>query len=143
MSCKEREPHIMALLDDELEAAERAALNDHMIRCANCRENHDQLARTLAVLDQVSFAEPGDAVLKDLWRSPVDRFERWAGVALIAGGYAALIGYALYAAVSEDGPALPRIAIAALVIGALLVFLSVLRERLRTYQNDPYREVER
>lgn len=134
----------MGFMDKELSTDEQAHVNEHLIRCADCRQSYDQLVETAEVLDAVSFAEPGDKVLKDMWQSPVDRAERVGAVILIIGGYVTLALYGLYEFLSKgEGPVVPKVAAVAVFIGLAMLLLSTLRERFRTQKDDPYKEVER
>lgn len=144
MACKDYEGLLMGFLDHELSPEETTEVNDHMQRCQSCRQSYDELAKTAEVLDAVAFAEPGDEVLKDIWKSPIDRAERAVGFFLIFGGYLALISYALYETLINDkGPIFPRVAGVAVVAGFVVLLLSVAREQLRKRSKDPYKEVER
>lgn len=51
-------------VDHELDAETRAALEAHLVTCAECRATRDELERVVARARQVSYREPA----KDLWR---------------------------------------------------------------------------
>ena len=123
---------------------ETAKVNDHLIRCAACREEYEQLARTCGKIAAVSFVEPGDAEVVKLWKNPFVKTSWRAGLFLLIGGYLALIGYGIYEYMASGGEALfGKIAVAAIMIGALTLLLTVIHQRILTYRNDPYKEVER
>ena len=63
---------------------------------------------------------------------------------MIIGGYAALIGYGLFEFFTRGKEALPvRTGLAAIVLGFLILLVQLIRERIKTYKTDPYKEIER
>jgi cytochrome bd-type quinol oxidase subunit 1 len=72
------------------------------------------------------------------------RFSRHAALALVLGGYLLLILYSVYEFLqSKDAAAIPKIAVAAIVIGFIMLLLGLIRERIATYKSDPYKGVKR
>lgn len=143
-TCDHYKTLLMGLIDQELTPEESAEVHDHLIRCAACRQEYEQLGASSDPMRGLSFVEPQDEVLRTLWRSPYSRLVRQAGLWLVLGGYASLLAYALYAVlVSRDEPILPRIALASVITGFALLLLQVIRERMRTYKTDPYKEIQR
>jgi len=143
-NCEDYRPLIAGLLDGELDGAQTEELNRHMVQCAACREEYDSQLEAAQLLDRASFQEPTDEVLTKLWRSPFSRGARLAGVLLVLGGYLALIAYGAMEFMRDSREDLwPKLAIAAIVIGFLVLLALVLRERLHTAKTDPYNEVQR
>jgi predicted anti-sigma-YlaC factor YlaD len=134
---------LMGLMDDELTDAETVEVHDHLRRCASCREEYDQLREISGKIEMISFAEPQDEILKDLWKSPYSRFTRNAGLLMVLVGILGLVLYAAYEFATKAEFNFPTLAAATVWIGLAILFFSVLRERLKTYKSDPYREVER
>jgi len=131
-------------MDDELSSEEAAAANDHLIRCAACREEYEALRETCGKLERVSFVEPTDEVLRELWRSPYNRFTRNAGLILALGGYTVLIGCGLYEFLTDGGEGLViKAAVAAIPLGFGVLLIQTIRERIHTHKVDPYKEVQR
>lgn len=142
--CHKFKPLLIGLLDGELTAEEASAVNEHLIRCAACRAEHEELRATTGRLRALSYAEPTDAVLAAVWKSPYSRFARNASLALVIGGYALLCGYALFEFFNSGREALPvKVGVAAVAIGFLTLLTLLVRERVQTYQTDPYKEIER
>ncbi|MBT3375677.1 MAG: zf-HC2 domain-containing protein [Lentisphaerae bacterium] len=142
--CEKCRQLLMGLMDDELTSEESTVVNDHLIRCAACREEYEGLRVSCGKLERVSFVEPTDEVLRELWRSPYSSLARSAGLVLVLGGYAGLIGYGLYEFLTAGREALfVKVAVAAIPLGFGILLVSVIRERLRTYKVDPYKEVQR
>ena len=142
--CDEFKGLLVGMLDHELTPEETCRTNEHLVRCAACRADYERLRETSGKLAAMSFAEQGDAIIQRVWRSPFSRLTRNSALWMIIGGYAGLIGYALVAYLRDDTEALPgKIGLAAIVIGFVLLFGQVIRERLCTYKTDPYKEIER
>lgn len=142
--CSEIQPLLVGLLDGELTPQEAREVNDHLMRCAGCRAEHEQLRTTTGRLRALPYTSPDDAVLEAVWKSPYSRFARNASLALVLGGYALVIGYALFEFFKSGSEALPvKAGFAAILIGAITLLALVLRERVKTYKTDPYKEIER
>ena len=97
----------------------------------------------------IRFKEPSDAELERYWSSIYNRLERGAGWILLSVGAIILLCYGAFRLVEgiiKD----PKVAIVlkvgvvALVFGVVILFVSLLRERLAVRKVDKYsREVER
>ena len=143
-NCDEFRPLLSGLIDGELTPEETEKISRHLNRCEECRKEHDLLRQSSSALDNLTFSEPADDVLDRLWKNPFSRFARTSGVLMVVLGYLLLAGYGIYKFVSDPSEeALPRIGVAAMIIGGIVVFASVLRDRLKTYKHDPYKEVKR
>ena len=142
--CETYRALLMGLIDDELTPEEASDVNAHLIRCAACREEYEELRKTAAQIEKISFDEPQDEVLKRLWKRPYSRFARNSGLFLVLGGYLALIVYSLVEIFRSNGePVFPKITFAAIIIGFVVLLFTVIRERIHTYKTDPYKEVKR
>ena len=143
-NCEPFKGMLVGLLDSELTPDETRQVNDHLTRCAACRVEYEQLRETAGKLATISFQEPTDAVLAQVWKSPFSRLARNASLFLIMGGYASLIGYALFEILTSGKKELPaKVGLAAIVLGFLILLVQLIRERVRTYKTDPYKEIER
>ncbi len=135
---------LVGLLDGELTPDEIRQINDHLTRCAACRVEYEQLRETSGKLAAITFREPTDAVLAQVWKSPFSRLVRNTSLALIIGGYAGLLGYGLFEFLTSGTKELPaKMGLAAIILGFLILLVQLIRERVRTYQTDPYKEIER
>lgn len=142
--CEKYRTMLVGLLDGELSPQEAVEVNEHMARCLACRREYDQLRETSGKLEALAFSEPDDEMLRRLWHSPFSRLSRIGGLVLVIGGYAALIAFALFQFFTSDTEKIwNKVSIAAIGIGFLILLIHVIRERLKTYKNDPYREIER
>ena len=69
---------------------------------------------------------------------------RGLGWLLWIGGAGVLLVYGIYAFATDPAvKALERICVLALLLGAFLVFLTVLVERIASYPHDKYKDVEK
>lgn len=139
---------ITGLLDNELTAEERIAANECLRRSQQCRVEYEQLAAANAKLSTLTLKEPEDHVLEQLWRSPYHRVAWKTGLWLALGSTTALVLYGVFefaraVLFNSAEPVLPRMAVAGAAAGALLIFYTILRERLRTYKVDRYKDIER
>jgi hypothetical protein len=142
--CLKYKKLLMGLMDNELTSEEIAEVQQHLTRCADCRKEYEQLKDTGAKIKKVSFEEPQDKILQSLWRSPFSRFARMSGLLLVIGGWLALLIYALIEIFKQgEEPVFTKVAIAAVFIGFFVLLATVIRDRLKTYKTDPYKEVER
>lgn len=135
---------IVGLLDGELTPEESRQVNEHLTRCAVCREDHEQLRQTTGKLAAISYVEPTDAVLARLWKTPYSRLTWNAALFMIIGGYAVVFGYAIFQFLTSGKEELGvKTAVAAVVIGFLMLLVRLIRERICTYKIDPYKDIER
>lgn len=143
-NCEPFKGLLVGLLDGELTSDEACQINDHLTRCAACRAEYEQLRETTGKLTAISFQEPDDVVLAQVWKSPFSRLARNTSLFMIVGGYASLIGYGLFEILTSGKKELPaKMGLAAIVLGFLILLVQLIRERVRTYKTDPYKEIER
>jgi len=143
-NCEPFKGLMVGLLDGELTPDENRQVNDHLTRCAACRAEYEQLRETSGRLDAVSFQEPDDRVLARIWNSPFSRLSRNTALIMIIGGYSGLIGYGFYEFLTSGREELPaKLGLAAIVVGFLILLVQLIRERVKTYKTDPYKEIER
>lgn len=143
-NCEHYKGLLSGLLDSELTTEESADLNDHLIRCASCRADYEELRRTEQKLEAISFVEVTDAAAWSMWKLPYARRLRNASLLLVIGGYVSLLLYGFVSYLLNPGEELfGRIAFGAIVAGFLMLLGSLVIERIRTWRVDPYKEIER
>jgi len=137
-------PMLSAFIDGELTPEESTAVNNALMRSAELREEYERLIETSQKLDAVSTIEPEEAVLNELWKSPFSQLAKNASIVMIAGGYLVLILWTAWMALfADDAEMVPGIAYAAIVIGFLLLLAILVRNRLKTFKHDPYKDIKR
>jgi anti-sigma factor RsiW len=143
-NCEHYKELIAGLLDNELTPEESAELNSHLIRCASCRADYEELRRTENRLDAISYVEMTDEAARALWKLPYARTLRNASLFLVIGGYSALALYGFITFLTDSNEDLfGKVTMAAIVIGFIVLLASVVIERISTYRVDPYKEIER
>lgn len=142
--CEQYKGLLAGLLDGELTAEEAADLNEHLIRCASCRADYEQLRTTENKLEAISFIEVTDEEARAFWRLPYSRTLRNSSLFLIIGGYAALILHGIIMSLIEGTENLfERLSLGAIVIGFIVLLGLLIVERISTYKVDPYKDIER
>ena len=139
---------LMAYLDGELSAEERAAFEREIEASAEIREELEELKRVKDMTTRIAFVDLEDADWTRYWRGIYNRTEQAAGWILLSLGTVILTVYGLYhflQALWRDTttPLLVRFGEFALVAGLAILLVSVLRHRLHSGKNDPYRGVRR
>ena len=143
MSCEELKPMLTGYVDGELSAEQRARVEEHLAGCAGCRREAEQLRRLGEELSHMEFAEPSDEELERYWQGVYNRLERGVGWVLLSLGSIVLLcygGFRLVDSLVRD-PAVSvvlKVGVLALVFGAAVLFVSLLRERLAVRKVDRY-----
>ena len=149
MSCEEFKPMMMGYLDGELQPEQRAWFESHVAACEACALELAEFRKLKEELAMMKFKEPPDAELEQYWRSIYNRLERGLGWLLFSMGAIILLCYGGFKLVEETikNPAialLVKAGILAFVFGMVILFVSLLRERLAVRKADKYsREVKR
>ena len=140
---KDYGPLLMGLIDGEISTEEALEVNEALRRSATLREEYERLLSDAGKLKSLSQLETSDLIARRLWKSPYHRLMRNGSVWMILGGYGILILYAIYQSFVEEGLNVPGVALAAMVLGAVTLLASFIRERVETYKTDPYKDIER
>ena len=143
LDCRQIDEMLSGYLDGELTQGDRQRVQLHLESCAKCRTAYDEMAEMRGAIGEMSFGkmshEQWSKIMNDL---PV-KSSRGAGWLLYVAGLVIVCGYGFYEfAVDDTVPALIKTGIGGLVIGTVLLFLSVLRERLIARKTDKYKDVE-
>jgi len=134
----------MRWLDGELSGLEAQQYESHVRDCDECRRELDSLGRIVRITDELKLRPPDDEFWKGYWESVYRRSERRLGFVLLIAGALALLGYAIFRALTS--PSLltyEGISVMLILIGLVVIFVSVVRERYHESKSDPYKEVER
>jgi anti-sigma factor RsiW len=140
---------LMAALDGELGPDERRELDRLIADHPALAGEWSRLTRVKEVTAMVTLRTPSDEVWDGYWKTSYRRTERGIGWLLVAAGAIVLSAWGLWhlfesLLADTDTPVAIRLAIAAVVLGGLVLMFSVLREKLFTRRHDPYdREVIR
>ncbi len=123
IDCNNCKPMLSGLLDKELSPEETALVNDHLIRCAGCRKEYEELVKTNSYLGSISLREPEDIILDKLWNKPFSRFTHLTGIFLVIFGYLLFIGYSIYQLLHDPKEALlVKFAVCTIITGLIILF---------------------
>ncbi len=143
MVCERFQTDGMRLLDDELSPEEKRRFEDHVKGCSDCERELKEMGRIVELTNDLRLRPPDEEFWGRYWESLFHRVERGTGFFLLVAGVIAATAYALYAAVtSPDFLTFKGISVAVIVLGLVIVFLSVVRERYHESKSDPYKGVK-
>lgn len=141
--CQQIDTMLPGYLDGELAQGDRQRVELHLESCAKCRVALEQLSRLHAAAGKRALGE----MTRQDWRAIMDKVvaktSRGTGWVLYLAGLLLVCGYGGYAFFADDTvPALIKTGIGAIVVGVILLFVSVLRERLAERKSDKYEDVQ-
>ncbi|MCI0452667.1 MAG: hypothetical protein L0Z51_09820 [Candidatus Latescibacteria bacterium] len=143
-ACTRYQTDGMRWLDGELDAQEAGHYQAHVRECDECRRELAALGRVVRMTDELKLRAPDDEFWKGYWESVYRRSERRVGFVLLVAGILAVLGYAFVRAVrSPELLTYEGISVTLILVGLIVIFISVARERYHEHKNDPYKEVER
>ena len=144
MECTRYQTDGMRFLDGELALEERLQYQAHVRECEPCRRQLESLGRVVRLTDELKLRVSDDEFWKDYWQSVYRRSERSLGFLLLIVGIVAVLLYAIYHAVrSPEFLSYEGISVGVILVGLVVIFISVARERYHESRSDPYKEVER
>jgi len=144
MECTRFQDEGMRLLDSELGDDERLRYEQHVRECDECATELEELGRIVKLTDELRLRAPDEEFWANYWRGIYRRLERGFGFVLLIVGMIVIGGWGVYEAVtSPDFFTIKGMSITAVLLGLVIIFLSVVRERYHESKDDPYKEVER
>jgi predicted anti-sigma-YlaC factor YlaD len=144
MKCGRFRELMMASLDGEISAEDRAALESHLATCDECRAEFEELRRVSELVDRIELPRPSEEEMMKYWPSIYARIERGTGWALLAVGAVIWVGYGVYLFITDPTVgSLTKFLVALPIVGVLMLLISVIRERIIVGRTERYKEVER
>ena len=135
---------MMGFIDDELTETDQTKFRQHLDSCAECNRELVEYRHLADTANAVRLREPQDHELDRFWASLYNRMERSTGWVLVLLGVVLITAIIVVEIAKTDWLAWwLKVGVAAVVIGLALLFLNVLRERIRTLPFDRYRKVHR
>lgn len=135
-------------IDGEISGSEKAELERHLQTCRNCRNEFEKFQKLKEETVQMKKQLFPDMAWDEYWNHLYNRMER--GIAWILVSIAAIIflGFAAYHFIidflqSAEIPFVEKFAVTTLIAGGLILFVSVLREKLMIRKHDKYKEIQR
>jgi len=134
---------LMKAVDGLLSAEEKSKLDEHLEGCAACRTELADFREIKKSTDAMTQRILRDAQIEPPREGPGARSVLGAGFALLLVGALTLIGFGLYALMSDPTvPVLMKAGTGAGGLGALVLLAYAVRIRLRAMRKDPYKEVD-
>jgi hypothetical protein len=144
MVCTRFQTDGMRLLDGELSETERTHYEEHVRECEVCHQELASLGRVVEMTNELKLRTPDDEFWEGYWESVYRRSERSTGFFLIIAGVLAVLGYGIVKAItSPKFLTYEGISITVILVGLVVIFVSVARERYHESRNDPYKGVRR
>ena len=141
---EEYEILMMGYIDGELAPSLQDRFKTHMQDCTQCAQELVRYQELTQVAHSIRLREPQDVELERFWENIYNRMERHSAWGLIAAGVSLPVVALVLAVIQTDLLAWwLKAGIGAVAVGFLLLFISVLRERMRTMPYDRYRGVKR
>ena len=139
---------MMAALDDECSPAERRELDEALQQNPELHREWRELQRVKEVSGMMSVRKPPEEVWSSYWAQVYARNERKAAWLMVSIGAIILLSWGLWQLVvnilGEMGlPDFIKFAIGLLSVGIVVLFVSVVREKLFVNKHDPYKDIER
>jgi len=134
--------------DGELEKDQRDQVEKHIQKCAECRNEFEEMGKFEEVMKGMALKEPPKEVWKYYWSSVYNRLERRIGWILLSIGAMILLFFGGYKAIEGiiQDPATPlvfKVGILALLGGVVVLLVSLLREQIFVRKRERYKEVEK
>jgi predicted anti-sigma-YlaC factor YlaD len=130
-------------LDHALPQGEAQRIRVHLEDCDECRQLYEDLRRLREATRSTTFAEPKDEEWPELPKTAASRVSRSLGWLMMTAWLIVTSVFALWRFLSETGDPLEIFLVLGLPGAFLLLFLSVLLDRLRELETDRYRGVRR
>jgi len=145
MTLEYHEQDVMRYVDREMDAPGRMNFERHLESCESCRTALEEMTALKEVTDTMKIAELPEAVWEKYWTSIYNKVERSVAWFFFIIGSIIVSGYSIYRMIVDPGiDSILRLGIVLTVIGAAILFLSVLREKMAVNRKDRYiSEVDR
>jgi len=132
---------LMRYLDGEMPPEERAQVDAELAASTELRRELAMFRALKSDFQQLSF-HPAE-YRESVWDRVSERVTRPIGWILVAMGATAWMSYGAYVMATAPTDPWEKLATGAVAIGILMLLASVIWERYREWQNDPYRDVHR
>ena len=135
---------LSGFIDGELTQQDAQRVRIHLDRCDHCRIEHESLVDIRRKVGEANLSN----VHRDVWREGMNdkgvKATRGIGWLLFLGGILVAAGVVLYELVTSDWTLslTETLIVGGVYGGLLLLFISVLRQRLIERKTDKYKDVE-
>lgn len=130
-------------LDGELTQAAEQRVRIHLEDCAACRASYQELVELREATMGTRLEHPTDDQWREAPRGVVSTASRGLGWTFLILWILATAGFGLWQVWQDVDDPFERLLVFGGLSALVLLFLSVLLDRLRARRSDPYEEVER
>ena len=144
MTCSRIETDGMRYIDGEMSPEDRAEYERHLDSCDECRRSLESLSGLQSLAGRIKMKDPTDEFWEAYWKSLYRRIERRTAWIIMLIGAIMLITHLLYETISNFGRiTFEKVAIVLFILGAVLLLISAIRERIHHHRVDRYKDIER
>lgn len=137
------EAELTGYLDGVLTQSRRQRVRLHLEECDRCRRLVDEMRETREATMTTMFETPADDQWSELPRGLASRLSRGLGWLLLVIWLVGMTGLVVGHLWSDEMPLGEKLLIFGGITGIVLLFVSVLLDRLRILRTDPYRRVDK
>ncbi len=135
-------------VDGELPENDRLTFERELSVDAELRAELEEFMKLKNITGVMTYADLPDEVWENYWQSLYKKTERGLGWILFSIGAIVLIFAGLFQIMNElyadpNVPLFIKISVTALILGAVILFVSFSRERIFAYKRDRYKEVKK
>jgi len=143
MECNEAQVLVSGYLDRELTQQDAQRVRNHLESCDKCSKAHAEMKLLKERMGGLTYPDTDRETLAALEKDMLSQVGQWSGWLLVALGILVIMGFGMYTYLtSPDLHGLVKFMYVALHLGLAILFIVVLRQRLKTYRNDKYRKVK-
>jgi len=130
-------------LDDALTQGDDQRVRLHLEDCPNCRAQVEEMSKLREVTMSTRFVEPRDDQWDERPRGTASRLSRGVGWLLVVAWLAIVAGFAAWQFATSPEALTLKTFVFAGVLGVVLLFLSVVIDRVKAMKTDRYRGIEK
>ncbi len=148
LTCEQAQIRIMGLIDKELSSDQEMELMNHLKTCPVCQKKYEAFVGLKNEAKAMKLKKLPEIYWDDYWDQVYNRMERGIGWILFSIGLILLFMYGSYEVLHDffmnpAKPLLLKIGVGIFSGGLVVLFVSVLREKLMVRGVDQYRSVKR
>jgi len=140
--CDKVEEKLSGYLDGELTQQQSQQIRVHIESCEDCQQLQTELLSLKKDIQQIPKIRDEDAELKKIVGDLAsNQIQQWAWTLVILGSVM-MMGYSIYEFIIDNSmSSFEKFMFSSLGIGGLLLFISVLRQRLIALKTDKYKDI--
>ncbi len=148
MKCEEARILMMGYLDGELSAEDKKEFLEHLNTCQNCQQEWQSFNQLKEETSKMRFKALPEMYWDDYWEKVYNRIERGIGWIFFSIGAIILLAFMGYEFLQDffmnsREPLILKIGVGFFVLGFIIIFVSVVREKLMVRRHDKYRRIVR